>query len=301
MMEGAVPRARVRRKLARENPTSSFDDNGDIPRYPDPLIIPPASGIHAQSIIILHGRGSNAKAFAEPLLLLETPRYGTLQTAFPTAKFIFPTAPRTLVTRSKKASMNQWFDFWSLQDPELKPEIQIQGLRSTVRYVHGLVREESEKVGGGNVVLWGMSQGCAAGLVSALLWEGEEIGAVVGMCGWLPSCKMMEAAVGEEGDGEEVRGFQKAVSALRQVLDLPSESDRQTGLGTPVFIGHGEEDGTVSVRLAEQAVSMLKGIKVEVEYRSYAGLDHWYSEEMLGDIIAFIKGRFEKNGEAAST
>lgn len=87
------------------------------------LIIPPLSGYHNHSIIIFHGRGSNAKAFSEPLLILETSSHGTLQTAFPDAKLIFPTAPRSLVRRSKKGMMHRWFDFWSVKDPELRPEI----------------------------------------------------------------------------------------------------------------------------------------------------------------------------------
>ncbi|KAF2170440.1 hypothetical protein M409DRAFT_19261 [Zasmidium cellare ATCC 36951] len=261
--------------------------------YPDPLIIPPSSGHHKASIIILHGRGSNAAAFADPLLLLSTTDHGTLQTAFPDAKLIFPIAPRSLVRRSKKASMNQWFDFWSLADPESRPEIQVQGLRETVRFLHGLITEESGVVGIGNVVLWGMSQGAAAGLVAMLLWQGEGIGAFVGMCGWLPLRGEMEGVVMEDEleDGSKKSGLSKVISRLREMLDLPSESDRRESLDVPVFIGHGEDDGTVSVRLAREAASLLERVGVEVECRMYPGLDHWYSEEMLSDIIGFVKDR----------
>lgn len=62
----------------------------------------------------------------------------------------------------------------------------MDGLRQSVEFVHGLLREEIEAVGRENVVLWGLSQGCATSLVSLLIWEGAPFAATVGMCGWLP-------------------------------------------------------------------------------------------------------------------
>lgn len=37
-----------------------------------------------------------------------------------------------------------------------------------------------------NVILGGLSQGCAAALIATLLWDGEPLAAAFGMCGWLP-------------------------------------------------------------------------------------------------------------------
>jgi hypothetical protein len=57
---------------------------------------------------------------------------------------------------------------------------------------------EIELVDAKNVVLWGLSQGCAASLVALLTWDGEPFGAVVGMCGWLPFRKHLEEIASNE-------------------------------------------------------------------------------------------------------
>ncbi len=42
--------------------------------------------------------------------------------------------------------------------------------------LHRLLEREVREVGGRNVVLGGLSQGCAAALVAGLLWRGEGFG-----------------------------------------------------------------------------------------------------------------------------
>jgi hypothetical protein len=53
----------------------------------------------------------------------------------------------------------------------------------------------------------GLSQGCAASIVAALLWRGEAFGALVGMCGYLPFRKGMNDVV-EEAESEHDDLFQ---------------------------------------------------------------------------------------------
>lgn len=53
------------------------------------------------------------------------------------------------------------------------------------------------------MVLGGLSQGCAAALVADLMWRGEALGAVVGLCGWLPLAgRLMEVMEERSGDGD---------------------------------------------------------------------------------------------------
>ena len=153
--------------------------------YPKPLIIPPLE-THRETWIILHGRGSNAQKFGLELLAMPIPGHGTLAQAFPHAKFIFPTASQRRATIYKRSLITQWFDNWSLQTPTHREELQIEGLRETSAFIHGLLREEIAIVGASNVVLGGLSQGCAAALIATLLWDGEPLAPVFGMCGWLP-------------------------------------------------------------------------------------------------------------------
>jgi len=61
-----------------------------------------------------------------------------------------------------------------------------EGLHKSCKYVHGVLETEIEIIGGENVVLWGLSQGCATSLSSLLTWDGKPFAATVGMCGYLP-------------------------------------------------------------------------------------------------------------------
>ena len=82
--------------------------------------------------------------------------------------------------------IRQWFDKWSTEDPEDRRELQIDGLRETTELIHGVLREETKAVGIDSIFLGGLSQGCAAGLIALLLWEGKPLPVFFGMCGYLP-------------------------------------------------------------------------------------------------------------------
>lgn len=116
------------------------------------------------------------------------------------------------------------------------------------------------------MVLGGLSQGCAAALVAALLWEGDDLGAVVGMCGWLPFAgRMQDVASTEEGDDlfeldnvaeDDVQdAFDAAVQWLREELDNPARSKSDMLMRTHVFLGHGVEDDRVDIWLGRKAAS----------------------------------------------
>ncbi|KAK4212154.1 alpha/beta-hydrolase [Rhypophila decipiens] len=337
--------------------------------FPPPLIIPPLKQPHHQTFIILHGRGSSAQKFGPSLLATEFAIPGrlvssrpehkplasisvpvgssepiiatcTLPSVFPHAKFIFPTAPRTRATLYKRAKTNQWFDNWILgSQANEREELQAPGLKQTVTYLHGLLKSEIDTCPGGsrNVILWGLSQGCAASLVSLLLWDNEDmdpLGGVVGMCGWLPYTLRIEAEMGlseerdNKADGEEDDPFHpfewdakqemvddgedpfersvgeeqskeldpagRAIEWLRTEIELDQSKEQGKAKDSgfkpiPVFLGHGVEDGNVSITLGRTAFSCLTDLGVErAEWKEYEGLGHWYSAEMLSDIVDWI-------------
>ena len=136
-----------------------------------------------------------------------TKQTSTLAALFPHAKFVFPTAPRGRATVYKRSIINQWFDGWHVDDsPDKKTWMMVDGLQRTVDFLHGLLRREAALVGGArNIVLGGLSQGCAASLVAGMLWSGEEerLGAIVGMCGWLPFMGVMKEALASREGGSE--------------------------------------------------------------------------------------------------
>lgn len=314
--------------------------------FPDPLIFEPLQLPHRQTFILLHGRGSWAEKFGPELLRTpiqnrnpiipdcnEKDRAGdgpgdtsqsvkpamTLQTAFPHARFVFPTAPRTRATIYKRARTHQWFDNWKLDPPATeREELQIEGLRRTIKYLHQLLRTEIATVPGGarNVVLGGLSQGCAASLVALLLWEGEDLGAVVGMCGRLPFTEaLMAAGRGKEDKQDDygALGFdpfavdecvddkmsdlvlrtpvKRAVGWLREELDLPAlqlPSELLPVQRLPIFLGHGGQDEKVSVELGRRASECLEMLGARVCWKEYGDLGHWYSSDMLTDLVQFL-------------
>ena len=166
------------------------------PEFPSPLTYPPLRPPHRQTFI-LNGCGSTAQEFAPVLLAHPIPDASdvpasppqTLRTLFLYAAFVFPTGSRRRVARCNRAYTPQWFDVWSLENPNTRPHHQPAGLRDTSKLVWSLVREAAAEVGSKNVVFGGLSQGCAAALVVMLSANKDEIGVLagfVGMCGWLP-------------------------------------------------------------------------------------------------------------------
>lgn len=194
--------------------------------YPAPLVIPPLVEEHTHTIVSLHGRGSNAKRFGHVLLAA-----ANLQARLPTVKFVFPTASKRRATRFKKMPINQWFDNYSIEDPGERTDLQVEGLCETAKFIRDLISEEVRILGAGShgkIILWGLSQGCAAGIFTLLGgWldssETSTIGAFVGMSGWLPFEQQLHEILrcGEipasAGDGQEAQ------------FDDKSESDSDDG------------------------------------------------------------------------
>ncbi|KAI1252046.1 hypothetical protein MGN70_006618 [Eutypa lata] len=295
--------------------------------YPDPLIIPPLSQPHKQTFIILHGRGSSGEKFGPALL--NTPistsnsppntAPTTLASAFPHARFVFPSAARRRAAIYRRAYTHQWFDNWKLDPPATeREELQEPGLRETTAYLHELLHREIEQVSGGarNVVLGGLSQGQAAALTALLLWEGDGLAAAFGMCGWLPYTVRLtgqlelpenEAQLDDEDsfdpfqrddESDEAKGqdsisdpASRAVSWLRDEIQVYRQENetRMNFQDTPLFLGHGTEDEKVNILLGRGASSCLRGLGMRVCWREYQGLQHWYSGDMLWDIVDFIR------------
>lgn len=231
----------------------------------------------------------------------------TLAQALPYARFVFPTAPKQRATVYKRSIIRQWFDDWHLGfaadevDSRYDLGLQTTGLGCTVAYLHDLIEREAEVVGGTrNIILGGISQGCAASLVTLLLWEGEErLGGVVGMCGWLPYTSQMRGQL-MVGEGDDVRssasskdqedeaGFDPfdrsgspdcvvespggidaggsvtaALEWLRDEIEVPSRRSAAVDMprsNTPAIMCHGREDEKVGIAMGKEAVDLLPAL-----------------------------------------
>ena len=288
--------------------------------YLEPLVIQPSEQ-HKQTWIVLHGRGSNAQKFGGELLATPIPGYESLQSALPNVKFVFPTAAISRARIYKRSLIHQWFDNWSLLDPEEREEQQSEGLRKTTLFLHQLIKKEIAIIGVENIIFGGLSQGCAAALIATVLWDGDPLGAVFGMCGWLPYCRrLQERAMGikdnqpveivqdddfftredEDTEDSERTPAQKAINFLTDELNLQGKVVASSGwtAGIPIFLGHGIDDDRVPLKLAMEAADCLEGLgfghdgkkKVGDILRQYEDLGHWYSGKMLADVVDFVKG-----------
>ncbi|KAJ6593251.1 Alpha/Beta hydrolase protein [Mycena capillaripes] len=277
--------------------------------WPEPLVVSP-TGIHTHSIILLHGRGSNAERFGLELLKAETSDSGqTLAAHFPGFKFIFPTAKKRRAAIFNRTPINQWFDNHSLEEPLERQHLQYDGLRETSTFVHGLINQEAQLVGVERVIIGGLSQGCAASLHVLLNFQPDN-GALlgfVGMSGWLPFAETFV------GDGDDDHIFSTALAddvdaganMLRLQLDAANTARDITSLPphnlamnkppafvrTPIFLGHGKHDEKVVVKLGEQARDVLQHLGCDVQWREYDE-GHWYKvPEQIDDLVVWLKQR----------
>ena len=307
-------------EMPKASPQPDEAKTGDD--WVDPLFIGPRAS-HARSMIILHGRGDNAYSFAKGLMSVTVPTaYHTLDEMFPDTKFIFPTAKRRPAVGVSNMKIEQWFDIYSLKDPDEHQNLQYDGLRESAMFVHDIIRQEAEAVGLENVVLGGLSQGCALGLHAVMSFEGEpghHLGGFFGMSGWLPFAKQLEAlsenksngpsdtglgrqpgvdntketkpvenseSAGNSSEGAAARATQFVRQSIMKLTELTVENGARS---VPIFLGHGELDEKVSVSLGEDAARIMGKLGWSVTWRSYSNLPHWYSRDELKDVANFVK------------
>ena len=288
----------------------------------DPLFVPPRS-THRRTFILLHGRSSNAFSFGSALLAVKLPSTSsTLAETFPDARFIFPTTKMRRAAALNGVRIAQWFVVVSLEDPDQQQELQRAGLRESAEFIHDIILREAELVGIENVVLGGLSQGCAMGLHALMSFQsdpGRSLGGFFGMSGWLPFSRQLVAiAEGRDPestsidtkdqdernpfDNEEpsenaaVNPTARAIHFVRQdVMDSPETKINKDMPVVPIFLGHGELDEKVSASLGKNAADTMARLGWPVKWKSYSDLNHWYSPEELEDVARFVQS-FRGNG-----
>ncbi|KAI1496307.1 phospholipase/carboxylesterase [Biscogniauxia marginata] len=272
---------------------------------PTVYIVEPTT-VHVYTIILLHGLGSNGEKFGKELLETGTTSSGrTLSQLLPSARFVFPTAKRRRSSAFKRSLLMQWFDIVRLPDPEFRKEKQLQGLAESALDLGELLRKELSGISPHNVIIGGISQGCAMSL-SMLLSLEQPLGGFVGMCGFLPLQKDIEDAVGDESteadDDDPFAPEEKhspedpAVKAQvfeRDLLCLPpllNTTGEKTARSTPIFLGHGDADEKKPHILGEAATRTMRAAGYDVVWKLYPELGHWYKVPYeIDDIVDFIR------------
>ncbi len=238
--------------------------------FSEPHVVLPTS-IHTHTIILLHGRGGNGKEFADELFEGETFSEQSLPQHFPGFKWVFPNAKSSFSTVFNE-DLAQWFDIYSLTDPNSKEELQIDGLRESAAFVHRLIDEEVQVFGpfaGDRIILGGISQGCAVG-ITTLLSGACGIGAFVGFNGWMPLLSRVKGVISlppSDHTALNERKCNRLTAALRKSLSITEgresylvDRGRENVLAdwedehihTPIFLSHSKDDNIVDIALGRE-------------------------------------------------
>ncbi|PVH80314.1 alpha/beta-hydrolase [Cadophora sp. DSE1049] len=295
--------------------------------HPEPYVRLPVAA-HKTTLILLHGTSQTGPKFAESFLptLFSPPRDSLVTSStsrvshekvslpeyFPSCKFVFPTGASRRTTVFGGKETNAWFDITDFGDRTKGEMDMLEGMRESSLYLANLVRNEIELLDGegekgnerdGNVIIAGFSQGSAMGLI--LLLGGElqrqglvgRLGAFAGLSGWLPFRRQIEEIISRESvglsDGGGVATMRNATTNyVRELLGLECAGDKwhpgSEFLGIPVFLGHGELDVKMKFEWGLQLRDTLEQLEMEVEFRSYVGLEHWWNEQEMTDIARFL-------------
>src|SRR3569833_495851 len=262
---------------------------------------------HRQTIILLHGLGSNGEKFGKDFLKTGRCSNGkTLADLLPGARFIFPTSARRRVKAFRRVKLTSWFNLKSLGDPNEDTDIQIAGLTESCAAIHDIIITEAQKVGASNIILGGLSQGCAVGLIALLSLQQPAIGGFFGMCGWLPLqgdldevaklAPTEEASEGdnffgveEDADDAGLPTSQRVATFLRQLFSMTTATSTDPAARTPILLGHGDADEKIKFSLGEEAASTVASMGYPVTWKRYAGQGHWYKiPDQIDDFADFI-------------
>jgi len=276
--------------------------------YPPRHVYFPATTEHTATVILLHGRGSNGSELASDLADTRTSAGKTVFAHFPSVRWVFPSA-RPRWSDQFEEDISEWFDLPSVEDPDRDGQKQLPGLQESVEYIHRVLDEEIAKLGGNatRVVLGGISQGMAVALV-ALICSPRPLGGFVGAMGWMPFSGKLTTYL-EKGETDQAANFFRWALAhpsaeykrpRRSQVEI-SEASRQANsvsFGTPVLLGHGEDDQWIGVRRGETARDILLRLGFQVLWKTYRGAEgdgHWLKEpEQFDDIVRFLEDKFKQ-------
>ena len=218
------------------------------------------SGDHKYTIILLHGRGQSATQFEEEFFESQDSQDRFLTDIFPNARWLFPQAGLPYDASTDQDEW-QWFDMQITQKPHEGEDEQLHAIKESCNTIVAILEHEAESVGYQNIILGGISQGCATA-IHALLQADKQLAGFVGFFSWLP-CPTQALASGD-----------KATDAVK----------------TPVLLEHCEDDDIIKVKFGKELHRKLLGIEMAVEWKSYKKGGHWINEPQgIDDFVEFVE------------
>ena len=201
----------------------------------------------AATIIVLHGLGADGNDFVPIAQELDLGPAGAV-------RFVFPHAPVIPVTINGGMRMRAWYDILGVDLVRREDEA---GLRASMESIEELLaREKARGTPAGRIVLMGFSQGCAMALLAGLRHK-ERLAGIVGLSGYLP---LAQSTATERSDANAL---------------------------TPIFMGHGQQDGVVDIERASTSREVLRALGYEVQWHEYP-MAHSVCMEEIADINQWL-------------
>ncbi|KAI8576233.1 hypothetical protein K450DRAFT_257763 [Umbelopsis ramanniana AG] len=247
---------------------------------------------HTHTVILLHGRDSTAAEFAEEFFESQASDRRTLCEIFPNFKWVFPNSGQRNSTRFEM-EMAQWFDIWSVEEPENRKELQVAGLTESVAFILNIIRDEASSVPPEHIFLGGISQGCATA-IHALMHCDIQLNGFIGFCGWLPFQEEIETITKNTttaGSLQEIRSILKPTSSDSYISARGQPYGKsKSALSTPVFLSHSLDDPIVPVSNGKKLYQDLNCLGMTVIWKAYEDGGHWINEPQgVDDMVDFLQ------------
>ncbi|KAL6877451.1 Alpha/Beta hydrolase protein [Trichoderma longibrachiatum] len=253
-----------------------------------PYIVGPSAGhAHTHTIILLHGRDSQAQEFASEFFECEasgSEADRTLPALFPTVRWVFPQAT-TLPSERFNVDMSQWFDMWSVENAQESVELQVPGLLSSIASIKALVKEEELLVPRKRIFLGGISQGFATALATFFADGSGGFAGLCGFCSWLPLADKATCMLNMAKEGLDQHQH------MQQLYAKSDESPSQVRLiSTPILIEHCQDDEVVPIGNGARMRDLLVRLGISVEWHDYEDGGHWINEPQgVDDFVRFLQ------------
>ncbi|HEV7359420.1 MAG TPA: alpha/beta fold hydrolase [Steroidobacteraceae bacterium] len=199
------------------------------------------------AIIWLHGLGADGHDF-EPIV----PEL--VQRGSRAWRFVFPNAPMRPVTINGGMRMRAWYDIAGLDRKAAEDSAGYKDSDAKVREL--IAREVGRGIPTHRIVLAGFSQGGVISLYTAPRLE-EKLAGVMALSCYMPRESTFEAERAPANDG------------------------------TPIFMAHGQFDGTLPMMLGVKSRDYLQAHGYAIEWHEYP-MAHAVSAEEVVDIRQFL-------------
>ena len=256
------------------------------------MIAPTAE--HTHTVVILHGRGSSGREFRDEFFESTGSDGQTIQQRLPMIKWVLPKAKERFSTVFKEP-INEWFDIYSLSDPESRQDLQDKGLAESISQIRSILDRELESVQPSKLFLGGISQGCATA-THTLLSQSNALAGFIGISSWLPFASKLEGIASlESGNGVSEKLF-KFYSNLFAVLEGQPAAETQnstsgsSALATPMFLCHGIDDDVVDISLGHKLRDVASALGLNVIWKEDDECGHWIKEpEAVNELAEFLR------------